>query len=257
MLELIVLGSGSRGNATLVRAASGAVLIDAGLSCRQLVTRLEAVGQDPARIDAILITHEHSDHVGGLPVFLKRYPTPVYLTERTAVAAERRLERAPQVVPIASGEAFDAGPFRVTPVSIPHDAADPVAFLLERDGTRVGQLTDLGHVTTLVEARFSSCHALVIESNHDRDMLLDGPYPWPTKQRVASRVGHLSNEHAAAALERLAGAETREIVLAHLSEVNNEPALAEATVGSSLAARGLTARVRCASQHAPARAVRL
>ncbi|RMF73521.1 MAG: MBL fold metallo-hydrolase [Acidobacteria bacterium] len=257
MVELIVLGSGSKGNATLVRSGRGAVLVDAGLSCRQLVARLEAAGQDPARIDAILVTHEHVDHVGGLPVFLKRYPTPVYMTERTAEAAAARVARAPQVVPVVAGEAFDAGPFRVTAVPVPHDAVDPVAYLLERDGVRVGQVTDLGHVTTLVEARFAGCHALVLEANHDRDMLLDGPYPWPTKQRVASRVGHLSNDHAAAALARLVGEETCEVVLAHLSEVNNDPGLAEAAAGAALADRGRRPRVHCARQHAPSRAVRL
>jgi len=257
MVELIVLGSGSRGNATLVRAPRGALLIDAGLSARQLARRLEAVGQPPDRIDAILLTHEHGDHVGGVRVFTRRHRTPVFGNPATLEAADRALGDAERVA-FATGEPFAVGPFRVRSFSLPHDAVDPVGFVLEVEGVRIGYATDLGHVTRLVAERLRGCQAIVFEANHDREMLLAGDYPWEVKQRVAARLGHLNNEHAAAELRGIVGSETRHVVMAHLSERNNDPDLVRAVVGAELRAAGRGGiEVEVAQQERPARRVML
>ncbi len=257
MVEVVVLGSGSRGNATLVRTARSALLIDAGLSCRQLCARLEAVGHDPRALDAVLVTHEHVDHVQGLPVLLRRRPMPVFLNAETAAAAHRAVSDASSLEIFETGRAFDAGGFRVTAFPIPHDAVAPVGFVLEAEGVRVGFATDLGHVTTEIKARLAGCHAIVLEANHDPQMLIAGPYPWATKQRVASRFGHLSNDGAAEALAEIASENTQAVVLAHISETNNVPGLAAAAAGAALRQAGRAPSLACAAQHRPAAALRL
>lgn len=257
MVEVIVLGSGSRGNATLVRTERSALLIDAGLTCRQLVSRLEAVQCELAAIDAVLVTHEHIDHVQGLPVLLRRRAMPVFANAATVGAAPRAFDGARAIAHFESGTAFDAGAFRVTAFPIPHDAADPVGFVLEFEGLRIGYATDLGQVTHLVAARLSGAHALVFEANHDAQMLMEGPYPWVTKQRVASRLGHLSNDGAADALAEIVGPDTQSVVLAHISETNNQPALAATAVGAALARADRRPALHCAPQSRPAVAVRV
>ncbi|MDQ7006162.1 MAG: MBL fold metallo-hydrolase [Acidobacteriota bacterium] len=256
-MEVVVLGSGSRGNSALVRAAGSALLVDAGLSARQLRRRLEAVGQDPARIEAVLLTHEHSDHIAGLRVFRRRCPLPVVANASTLEATERILgENLDDSVEQATGGKLQIGPFQVTSFPVPHDAAETVGYVIEAEGVRLGYATDLGHVTRLVHERLSSCEMVVVEANHDRQMLMDGPYPWATKQRVASRHGHLSNDHAAGLLPDLARSGTRAAVLAHLSETNNDPLLALAVVRGALRAEGLDAmRIELARQDTPAGAV--
>lgn len=259
MLEVVVLGSGSRGNATLVRDGRSAILIDAGFSCRQLVARLEGVGQDPRRIEAILLTHEHVDHVQGLRVFRRRFGTPVFASEGTLGAAEKHLGGAKggEAHVLRVGGTVTVGAFEATSFAIPHDAADPVGWVIEAQGVRIGHATDLGHVTRLTAHRLAGCHALVFEANHDRQLLMDGPYPWSTKQRVASRVGHLSNDAAAEALGEIVSDETRTLVLAHLSENNNDPGLAQATIHGALAEAGRRPEVVLATQAAPAAPVTL
>lgn len=257
MVELVVLGSGSRGNCTLVRTSRGALLIDAGLSARQIVRRLAEAGQSPDRLDGILLTHEHQDHVNGLAVFTRCRDIPVLGNAATLEAAGGKLGQARRKT-FTTGQPFDWAGFRVTPFATPHDAAEPVGFVLEAEGVRVGYATDLGHVTQLVAARLTGCDALVFEANHDREMLMEGPYPWVTKQRVASRLGHLSNDHAASALPRIALGETRHLILAHLSETNNNPGLARAAVEIALREAGLPrVGVATASQERPAAPLRL
>jgi phosphoribosyl 1,2-cyclic phosphodiesterase len=256
MIELTVLGSGSRGNATLVRTERSAVLIDIGFSTRELCRRLEAVGHDPQQIEAIVLTHEHGDHIAGLATFTRRFGLPVYGNGATLAALDKELAHATCITEFETGVPFEIGEFCIDPFPIPHDAVDPVGFVLHAQGLRVGYATDLGHVTGLIAERLRGCSAIVFESNHDRQMLLDGPYPWVTKQRVASRYGHLSNEHAAEALPVLA-ADSAELVLAHLSETNNQPALCRAVVESALRSHGLGLNVHVAEQHRPSHWVRI
>jgi phosphoribosyl 1,2-cyclic phosphodiesterase len=254
MLEIALLASGSRGNATLVRTERASILLDAGLSTRQLVRRLEAVGEDPRRISAVLVSHEHGDHVSGLRVFCKRFQPTVYATAGTRRELEALVDGGLSPVdPIASGGRLQIEDLSIWPVGVSHDAAEPVGFVIEAaSGERLGYATDLGVVTDEVSAALDGCELIVLEANHDRRLLLEGPYPWVTKQRVASRHGHLSNDHAAAALPRLLGRASRQVVLAHLSEQNNDAGLARATVCSALTRAGREdVRVEVARQAEP------
>lgn len=252
-LELIVLASGSRGNCTWLRAGGTTLLIDAGISTRRIVSRLAEVGRDPREIDAIVVTHEHGDHVYGLRTLLRTIGSrQLHGTKGTLAAVSKSIDGAARFEPFAAGGRFQVGEITIDTFAVPHDASDPVGLALEWRGLRVGYVTDLGHVTDEVSDGVADCDLLVFEANHDREMLLNGPYPERTKRRVASRVGHLSNEHAAAELVRIVTPRTQALVLAHLSETNNDPGLARATVEAAIGATGAeTPRVVTACQHVP------
>jgi phosphoribosyl 1,2-cyclic phosphodiesterase len=318
MVRMTVLSSGSRGNSTVVASSRTRVLVDAGLSCRELLKRMADAGEDPYALDAILITHEHQDHVQGVAVLARKLGIPVYFTEMThrawlrwmhprkrltyAAWLERRRQdqaaapavslaaespqgthrvatmaavaqapsaeagpeppasevtsgdraredlcdrlceddepadrdsgstRDPAALPAVeffqAGTPFSIGDIDVMPFTIPHDAADPVGFVFQAEGVRVGIATDLGYMPQNARQALRRCDILMLESNHDLEMLRDGPYPWSVKQRVMSRVGHLSNEAAAEFLEKNYDGQAAYVVLAHLSESNNLPALA-------------------------------
>ncbi|HEX3985889.1 MAG TPA: MBL fold metallo-hydrolase [Acidobacteriaceae bacterium] len=270
MVRMTVLASGSKGNSTFVATSTTRILVDAGLSCRELMKRMQTAGEDPATLDAILVTHEHQDHVQGLAVTARRLGIPVYWTEPThrawvrwmtpqkrvtyaewlerrraqanavpepcleeKAAAEETIsepEKDPTALPAVqyfrSGTGFRIGDIAVTPFTIPHDAVDPVGFVFEAEGVRIGLATDLGYLPSNVNMQLRGCDVLMLESNHDLDMLRDGPYPWAVKQRVMSRVGHLSNDAAADFLARGYDGQATYVVLAHLSENNNLPELA-------------------------------
>jgi phosphoribosyl 1,2-cyclic phosphodiesterase len=256
MTELITLGSGSRGNATLLRTSRTAILIDAGLSARQLTLRLTAVDHDPADIDAIVITHEHSDHIGGVPVFARRAAIPVLANEATSVAGGAGLREIDTLETFTSGRSFTIGDITVHPFAISHDAAEPVGYRFEADGMEIGYATDLGHIDGTVVEMLAGCVIVVLETNHDRNMLYTGPYPAHTKRRIDSEVGHLSNEAAAEALLDIISGTTREIVLAHLSETNNLPRLAEAAVTGAFRRNGVTGiRIHVADQNTPGQVI--
>ncbi len=239
-----MLASGSSGNAAVVEAGDTCVLLDCGISCRQIVTRMTGLGLDAGRIDAVLLTHEHDDHVKGLEVFLRRHPVPVLATAGTV----RGMATPPALVePLAGGREVRVGALNVLPVPTSHDAGEPVGFVLEWGGHRAGFVTDTGVVTELVAERLTGCQTLLLECNHDRDMLRVGPYPWPLKQRIASRTGHLSNEQSRGALERLVHSGLEVVVGMHLSQTNNDPALVERELGAVLAGSGV--RLAVASQH--------
>ncbi|MCH9648612.1 MAG: MBL fold metallo-hydrolase [Deltaproteobacteria bacterium] len=247
---MAVLGSGSRGNAVVVESEGNRVLIDAGFSCRQLVLRLESLGVTPESIDAVLLTHEHSDHTRGVDVFSHRYGTPVFGTEGTLDGLSMR---APGEV-FRSGHAFELCGFEVEPFAIPHDAREPVGLVLEsKAGRRMGLAADLGSRTQLAWARLRDLDMLILETNHDLEMLRSGPYPWVLKQRVAGRHGHLSNTDAAEGIPELLSDRLEEIVLYHLSQTNNLPALAASTVGEALDRSGSAAVVTVSSQGEPTR----
>ncbi|MDE3200226.1 MAG: MBL fold metallo-hydrolase [Acidobacteriota bacterium] len=320
MVRFTVLASGSRGNSSIVTGGGTRILIDAGLSCRELFRRMKEVGEDPAKLDAILITHEHQDHVNGLAVTARKLGIPVYFTEGTHRAWKRWLtprrqmtykqwleqcrqqaaarkaepeeletdldadelsdnaeeiasisaeasqpvpapEKDPALLPsvqyFAAGQPFILGDIRVSPFTTSHDAVDPVGFVLEAEGVRMAVATDLGYVAPNVKAQLRALDLLLIESNHDLEMLRSGPYPWSVKQRVLSRVGHLSNDAASDFLERDYDGHATYVILGHLSENNNHPELARTAAERALSGRAslLGNRLLLAEQHQPLKSV--
>jgi phosphoribosyl 1,2-cyclic phosphodiesterase len=326
MVCVTVLASGSKGNCTIVTTSRTRIVLDAGLSCREIVKRMRLRGEEPENLDAVLITHEHQDHVQGLSVLARRWNVPVYATEATHAAWKRWItprqtmsfnawldlrrdeaaakaaagelpERAAQeevlqpvhdcapvhddlrnceqelfispesadpaylpcIEHFRAGISFDIGDITVTPFTIPHDAADPVGFVLQAEGMRIVIATDLGYLAPNVRMHLQRADLLILESNHDLEMLRDGPYPWAVKQRVLSRVGHLSND---AVGEYLAGeydGGARYVILAHISESNNLPELARISAERALRDRmGLLAnKVLLASQTTPLESIHL
>lgn len=296
MVRFTVLASGSRGNSCIVSSSTTKVLVDAGLSCRELFRRMKAAGEDPATLDALLITHEHQDHIQGLAVTARKLGIPVYFTEATHRAWVRQLHpqrrisyaewlrqyqaakaepvaenpansdcvdieaacvdgasegaessscavekadpaRLPAVEYFRSGENFAIGDLNISPFTIPHDAADPVGFVFTAEGVRLAVATDLGYIPPNVEVQLRRCDLLMLESNHDLEMLRDGPYPWSVKQRVLSRVGHLSNDATSTFLEKTYDGSATYVVLAHLSENNNHPDLARISAERALSSK--------------------
>ena len=231
---LCVLAGGSRGNAICLASGRSAVLFDAGLSGREIEKRMRQRGLDPGALSAIVVSHEHIDHVRGVGVLARRYKLPVFMTNDTAQAAKSCIGPIPVHQPIESGRCFQVDGFTIHPFMVSHDAADPVGFTIAADGLRIGIATDLGVVTGLVAQCLQDCHFLVLEANHDERMLTDGPYPWPLKQRIRSRNGHLSNAATAELLRSLAHDNLRQVILSHLSETNNTPAIALETVRQCL-----------------------
>jgi len=265
-VSLTVLSSGSRGNATIVASSATRILVDVGISARETFKRMRAVGEDPFRLSAILITHEHSDHTTGLVTLAKKLDVPVYMTALTRDACSRQLAdddgvrwRTPKAETFVAGSTFTIGDFEITPFTIPHDAVDPVAFTFRAEGIKVAIATDLGYMPASVCHHIRGCDALMVESNHDLEMLRVGPYPWSVKQRVMSRVGHLSNEALAQFFSSDYDGNAAFVVLAHLSEQNNHPEIAREAAERALGQRRtlLHNRVLLASQAAPLEPVRL
>jgi phosphoribosyl 1,2-cyclic phosphodiesterase len=219
-VEILVIASGSSGNSALISSGDVALLVDAGVSALQIRKRLEVFGRSEEELTAIVLTHEHSDHVRGLEVLLKRRAVPVWATCGTwsgiSVTAAAGGE-------LSSGRNLDIGSLTVKPVATSHDAREPVALLVDDGRHRVGFCTDTGVFTTLLQQRMVGCDALFIEANHDVDLLRNGPYPWPLKQRIRSRLGHLGNHQTAEAVEQLHSRALRAVVGLHLSAENNRP----------------------------------
>jgi len=244
-MKLTVLGSGSTGNAVLIVAGDTRVLVDAGLSAKEIARRLALVGEDVRRLDAVLVTHEHGDHAGGLRVLLRAVDCPVYISAKThdAYVSERvngfsninndepqkRVKALKdRVEQIESSRDFRIGEIDFHPFTIPHDAVDNFGFTATHQGVKIATLMDFGHITTLVSERLRGCAAIVIESNHSRDMLKAcDAYPWELKQRILSRLGHLSNEDVADWIRDGFDGVARHLVLAHLSARANNPYLAQ------------------------------
>ena len=346
MMRMTVLASGSKGNSTVISSSRTRVLVDAGLSCRELLKRMSVAGEDPSRLDAILVTHEHQDHIAGLSVLARRLNIPVFLTEPThrawvrmltprttmtyakwldhvqrekearaavvaasapnsdlaaqlaeesqviaGIAAEAATDRSddanatlelpidpeeedlcaspatqkpaptdlPAVEYFHSGTQFSIGDIDITPFTVPHDAADPCGFVFESEGVRMALATDLGYMPPNVKSALKRIDVLLLESNHDLEMLRDGPYPWSVKQRVLSRVGHLSNDATAEFLQKDYDGGATWIVLGHLSESNNAPELARLAAEQALGNHPtlLGNRILLAHQDAPLGAITL
>ena len=226
---MVVLGSSSSGNSTLVEAEGTAVLVDAGFSCREITRRLSAVGADPGDLEAVVITHEHTDHVSGARVLARRHEIPVLASPGTLTGASRALQGV-DVRPIAQGEPYSQGPFTVTLVPIPHDALEPSAVRLDVGDRKLLVATDIGQFPWSLVEQAQDMDAMVLESNHDEGMLRTGPYPAFLKRRISGPKGHLSNSETAVALRALMGPRTRAVLLAHLSKKNNTEDLALKTV---------------------------
>ena len=235
-MRFCVLGGGSKGNATYIEAGGTRLLIDAGFSGREIESRLDALGVDPARLDAIVLSHEHGDHIRGAGVLSRRYRLPLCANRATFQAAGKGLGDPAAVQEFTTGTTFCCGEIKLHPFAVSHDAAEPVGFLVVAGGLLLGHCTDLGMVSRLARHRLSGCHALVLECNHDPEMLSAGPYTPALKQRVRSRHGHLANHEAADFLTELLHPGLTRVVLSHLSETNNTPALAEQTVRAALTA---------------------
>jgi phosphoribosyl 1,2-cyclic phosphodiesterase len=267
-LRVSILASGSSGNATLLETERTRILVDAGLGKRETLARLAAVGRDIDHLDAVLITHEHTDHCNGLPQLLGLWKSPLYVTEPTLDALRRILpdtfgKRLQRVECIQAGQSFLIGDISVHAFSIPHDAVDPVAFTFRTNGIKVAICTDLGYMPNHVKVHLRETDCLILESNHDLDMLKVGPYPWVVKQRVLSRTGHLSNHAVSEYLADPEGFDSRAryLVLAHMSEENNNPYTATISAEEALGRRpgeaAFTGELLVASQRVPLKPLEL
>jgi phosphoribosyl 1,2-cyclic phosphodiesterase len=236
-LRVCILGSGSKGNCTYLESPDARILIDAGLSAREIDRRLRQIDRSPAALDGVLISHEHSDHIQGVGALARRYKVPVYVNPATWRKAQPVVGMVEDRREFSTGKPFALKDLTVEPFSLPHDADDPVAFRLTWRRRSMAIVTDLGYSSQLVRERIRGCHLLVLEANHDDTMLKVGPYPWPLKQRIGGKSGHLSNLQSSQLLRDVLHDELEYVVLAHLSEINNHPDLARHTVQEILGSR--------------------
>lgn len=258
-MQLTILGSGSGGNCAYVETGEVRLLVDAGFSPRQIRQRLAAIGRAPETLTAILISHEHTDHIRGLAGLAGTLRIPVYCNRDTGQEIRRLLEIEAEFQIFETGQSFEIGDVTVETFSVPHDAQDPVGFLLRTAAGNIGFVTDLGHVTRLVGERTRQAHVLVLESNHDVKLLQECPHrPWSLKQRILSRHGHLSNEACADALEAIMNERLRHVYLAHLSRDCNRPELAWRAASERLERIGAThVRLEITAQERPSPTLRL
>src|SRR5438270_971264 len=265
-VSLSILASGSRGNTAVVESSKARILVDTGISCRETFKRMKSAQIDPRSISAILISHEHGDHVYGLATLSRKLDVPVFMTGATHQAWARSLRddagELPKIAKLevfSSGRSFQVADITVTPFTIPYDAADPVGFTFRAEGAKIAIATDLGYMPASVCDHLRKCDVLMIESNHDLEMLRVGPYPWSVKQRVMSRVGHLSNDSLAQFFAKDYDRGASYIVLAHLSEQNNHPEVARRAAETALGPQMtlIRNRVMLAAQNAPTERIQL
>ncbi len=226
-MRFAILASGSSGNATVVEATGTAILIDCGLSIRRLDQRAKSIGFDLSQLKALAVTHEHGDHIGGAAALARRYEIPIYMTHGTRIASSLGEERGLEIREISPHEPFHIDSLTIRPSPVPHDAKEPCQFVVECDDARLGILTDLGSDTRHIRRHFSACCALVLEFNHDRQLLDESEYPNSVKARIAGRLGHFSNEQAECLLKTLLSKRLRCVVAAHISQRANDDDLVE------------------------------
>lgn len=248
MILFSVLGSGSRGNSVYVESRDTAILLDCGFSGKETAARLRSIGKDLEDLDAILVTHEHIDHVAGVGVLGRKCKIPIYANNGTFEGADKRIGKIPEKYEIETGVGFSIHDMLIKPFRISHDTQDPVGYVIESGGVRIGYCTDTGKATHLMAQRLKGCNGLILEFNHDPIMLKEGPYPLSVQQRVRSSHGHLSNKEAANFLEMIWHEDMQVLVLAHLSETNNIPKLAEIAVDDVKVDKEIT-KVVVARQH--------
>lgn len=239
-MRVCVLGSGSSGNSTLVVAGETRVLIDCGLSARETIRRIQSVGEDPTQIDAIVITHEHGDHARGLAMLSKTLKVPVHISPATFEACNlgEKSKTVCRGEEVSHSQDFEVGAFRFSPFTVPHDAADPMAFTVEANGIKMGIAVDLGYINNLAAERFRGCDLLIIEANYETEMLRACTfYPWSLKQRIMGRHGHTSNDEMARFLAEDFDGKAEHIVLAHLSQNTNHPDVARLAAIQALQTR--------------------
>lgn len=249
-LRFASLGSGSRGNALLVESAQTLVLVDCGLTLKVVEARLRDLGRDPRDIDAVLITHEHSDHIRGVSAFARRYRTPVRMTAGTAAGSANR--SLPKLETFNCHRRFAIGDLSVEPFPVPHDAREPCQFVFSHGGRRLGILSDTGHITPHIKTHLAGCDAMALEFNHDAEALWAGDYPDHLKRRISSQVGHLNNAQAAELVSGIVDSRLQWVVALHLSESNNSPTRVRETLQEALGAE-CSAEAHLAEQHEPSR----
>jgi phosphoribosyl 1,2-cyclic phosphodiesterase len=253
MVRFCVLASGSSGNSAFLATSKTRILIDAGLSVRELTRRLAEIGEKPEDLDAVVVTHEHSDHVSGLARLVrwrekKKKALPIFVSRLTAPAIDWADVPAPPVEHFQAGSGWMIGNIAVESFTIPHDAVDPVGFCFHAEGVKIGVATDLGYMPDSIRIHLRRVQMLLLESNHDLEMLKVGPYPWSVKQRVMGRNGHLSNSHTCDYLESGLDSGVQTLILGHLSEHNNHPEIVRMGAEQSLQLRGLAPRLVIAEQ---------
>ncbi len=253
MVRFCVLASGSSGNSAFLATSKTRILIDAGLSVRELTKRLAGIGEKPEDLDAVVVTHEHSDHVSGLARLIRwrekqKKPLPVFASRLTAPMIEWEDVPAPPVEHFQAGSGWTIGNIVIQSFTIPHDAIDPVGFCFYAEGVKIGVATDLGYMPDSIKVHLRRVQMLLLESNHDIEMLKVGPYPWSVKQRVMGRNGHLSNSHTCDFLEAGLDSGVQTLILGHLSEHNNHPEIVRMGAEQSLELRGLRPRLVIAEQ---------
>ncbi len=240
-LRLCILGSGSSGNCTYVASATTAILVDGGLSAKAIATRLEKIGASLEQVKGVCLSHEHSDHIAGLKTLQSKYAIPLFANEGTIQGLKNSKDLAALAwQKFQTGSAFEIGDLNIEPFSVPHDAMEPVGFVITCGAESIGIVTDLGIPTALVRERLKNCNAIVLESNHDEEMLMNSQRPWQLKQRILGRQGHLSNVRAAAMLAEIAGPHLQRVFLAHLSSECNRQDVAWRATRDALARAGHT-----------------
>jgi phosphoribosyl 1,2-cyclic phosphodiesterase len=254
-LVVCVLASGSKGNAIFISDGSTNILLDAGLSGKEIQRRMILAGLSLKTLTAIIVSHEHTDHLKGVGILSRKYHLPVYISNKTLQAASDQLGKIHQTECFECGTSLKVRTLCLRPFSISHDAADPAGFTVLKNNVKLGIATDLGVATTLVKTHLKGCKALILEANHDLDMLMKGPYPWPLKQRVKSRSGHLSNRDSARLVKELCHDNLSWVILAHMSEANNTAEKALSEIG--LALNGTRTHLTVAEQHRPGKLYKL
>lgn len=231
-MQFASLGSGSRGNSLIIASQKTFIMIDCGFSLREVQRRMTRLALHPEQLAAVIVTHEHTDHISGVGVLARKYQLPVYTSKGTAIAAQSK--QWPDIKTVIENDPFNIGDLSLQAFTVPHDAREPYQYIVSDGKRRLGVLTDTGKITPHIEAQLDGCDALVLECNHDKQMLQNSDYPYSLKQRIDSDYGHLSNQQAAGLLENINTAKLKHLAAAHLSDKNNAPELACAALGEAL-----------------------